>query len=680
MKGGEVVFEFKGDTKDLEKKATSIGDIIKGSLGAKAIAKGVQAITSSLDGAISRIDTLNQFPKVMQLFGVSADEANKSIKRIDKSVQGLPTSLNDAVAGVQDIFTVTKDLPKAEKMFKAVNDSAMVFASGSEDASKRFIYAYKQALSAGKVQAQDFNQMNEAIPGLMSKVAEAMGKTQAELKNGLSDGSISMQEFNDALLQLDTKGVGSMKSLEDSAKTSTGGIRTSLTNLKTAITRGVANSIQTINVALKNNGLPDFQGMVEITKNVVNNAFKVMQKVIEELVPVIAKLVKVMKPLAPIIGEVALAWAGWKIGSKVQGLVKAIQNAKLQLSLYTLEVGKAKLADGALNGDLKGLEVAYGVLTGKIKLTEIATTGLKKAQTLLNAVWTANPIGLIITGIALLIGGLVLLYAKCEGFRNFVNNAVTSTISFISVAVQSVVGFFTQTIPNSINTLIGIISQMPYYVGYTIGWIAGRLVVFVTQTIPNFIMSIVNWFGSLPGKIQNIIIQIPALFMNMLITARIKAWNGIVGVANAIRNGIINLPGEVWGIGKNIVQGLVNGINSMKGKVKNVVKNITDGIKDGFKKALKIGSPSKLFYQYGAWTDEGYMNGLDSMKKQINTVLNNMVEMSPQMIQTASQTFRPQTTVNVYNSFKQDPLGQMVNDIKTFSGGAKNDYNYGMGV
>jgi hypothetical protein len=29
---------------------------------------------------------------------------------------------------------------------------------------------------------------------------------------------------------------------------------------------------------------------------------------------------------------------------------------------------------------------------------------------------------------------------------------------------------------------------------------------------------------------------------------------------------------------------------------------------------------------------------------------------------------------------RQDPLGQMVNDIKTFSGGSKNDYNYGMGV
>ena len=34
----------------------------------------------------------------------------------------------------------------------------------------------------------------------------------------------------------------------------------------------------------------------------------------------------------------------------------------------------------------------------------------------------------------------------------------------------------------------------------------------------------------------------------------------------------------------------------------------------------------------------------------------------------------------INNNIKQDPLGRMVQDIKTFSGGAKNDYNYGQGV
>ena len=35
--------------------------------------------------------------------------------------------------------------------------------------------------------------------------------------------------------------------------------------------------------------------------------------------------------------------------------------------------------------------------------------------------------------------------------------------------------------------------------------------------------------------------------------------------------------------------------------------------------------------------------------------------------------------ININNDMKFDALGQMVNKVKTFSGGAKNDFNYGMG-
>ena len=42
-------------------------------------------------------------------------------------------------------------------------------------------------------------------------------------------------------------------------------------------------------------------------------------------------------------------------------------------------------------------------------------------------------------------------------------------------------------------------------------------------------------------------------------------------------------------------------------------------------------------------------------------------------------SYSPSVSVNVQNNMTMDPLGQMVNDVKTFSNGAKNDYNYGYG-
>lgn len=231
-------------------------------------------ITSSVSSAVKRIDTLNQFPKVLKNFGVSSEEAAKSINRIDERIRGLPTTLNSAAAGVKNLFMVTKDLKSAEDIFYAINDATMIFAEGSEDASNRFVYAYKQAMSAGKVAGDNFRQMNEAIPGLMDKVAESMGMSFGQLKEGLGNGSISIDQFNDALLKLDKEGVGAMDAMKDAAFNATGGIETAMTNAKTAVVRSVSAIINAIGTAELGSALGSAAGMFESVfsgKNIEKN-------------------------------------------------------------------------------------------------------------------------------------------------------------------------------------------------------------------------------------------------------------------------------------------------------------------------------------------------------------------------------------------------------------------------
>ena len=271
---GQVVIEVKLDEKQftnglnkLQGKTKSAGAGIKSIVAGlgitKLIGSAFNMITGSADKAIKRLDTFKQFPKVMENFGVSTEEANNSIKRIDEATRGLPIALDQSVAGVQNLFMVTKDLGKAEGIFKAVTDSAMVFAGGSTDAIDRFSYAFKQAMSSGKVSAQDFNQMNEAIPGLMDKVAQSMGMSYATLKKGLSDGSISMEQFNNALLKLDKEGGAGMSALSESAKSATGGIQTSIDNAKTAVVRGVAGIIQAFDVRLESTPFGSLSGLIQ---------------------------------------------------------------------------------------------------------------------------------------------------------------------------------------------------------------------------------------------------------------------------------------------------------------------------------------------------------------------------------------------------------------------------------
>lgn len=295
---GEIQYKVSIDTSQLKSQMSSVRKDIAGAStsgiasGNKlskgwAVATGAIAgvasaafrqvtniITSSVSSAVKRIDTLNQFPKVLKNFGVSSEEAASSINRIDERIRGLPTTLNSAAAGVKNLFMVTKDLKSAENIFYAINDATMIFAEGSEDASNRFVYAYKQAMSAGKVAGDNFRQMNEAIPGLMDKVAESMGMSFGQLKEGLGNGSISIDQFNDALLKLDKEGVGAMDAMKDAAFNATGGIETAMTNAKTAVVRSVSAIINAIGTAELGSALGSAAGMFESVfsgKNIEKN-------------------------------------------------------------------------------------------------------------------------------------------------------------------------------------------------------------------------------------------------------------------------------------------------------------------------------------------------------------------------------------------------------------------------
>ena len=298
---GTLTYKTELDTSGIQKSGSTVKSIIAGLGITKLISSAMNTIKNSTNDAIKRLDTFNAYPKVLENFGVSADEAQKSISRIDKSVRGLPTSLDQAVGGVQNLFMVTKDLGQAEKLFKAINDSAMVFANGSTEAVDRFSYAFKQAMSSGKVSAQDFNQMNEAIPGLMDKVAESMGINYATLKEGLSDGSISMEQFNDALKKLDTEGGAGMSALEKVARNSTGGIATSITNAKTAVVRGVSELIKGLNDGLAQANLPSINEIITGIGKKAETVLKTIASKLPNIIKFMSNLYKTIVDIAPIV-------------------------------------------------------------------------------------------------------------------------------------------------------------------------------------------------------------------------------------------------------------------------------------------------------------------------------------------------------------------------------------------
>jgi len=113
---------------------------------------------------------------------------------------------------------------------------------------------------------------------------------------------------------------------------------------------------------------------------------------------------------------------------------------------------------GLVGGIAAGL-LAWNVVTmvqglvGAVKAWTVATEGMTIAQKLLNIVMAANPIGLIITLIAALIGWFVTMMATNEEFRNKVIKVWNDAWAKIKEVGENIKKFFTETIPDALDNI-----------------------------------------------------------------------------------------------------------------------------------------------------------------------------------------------------------------------------------
>jgi hypothetical protein len=110
-------------------------------------------------------------------------------------------------------------------------------------------------------------------------------------------------------------------------------------------------------------------------------------------------------------------------------------------------------------GVIGGIGIAILAANAAIRIWTLGTQIATAAQFLWNAALTANPLGLIVIGIAAVIAIIAILYTKFEGVRKVVDNVfgfikdvVMGSIQVITTYVQTVLGVY-KTIFNTIASL-----------------------------------------------------------------------------------------------------------------------------------------------------------------------------------------------------------------------------------
>jgi hypothetical protein len=148
-------------------------------------------------------------------------------------------------------------------------------------------------------------------------------------------------------------------------------------------------------------------------------------------------------------------------------------------------------------------------VVGAIKALTIATEGQTIAQRILNGVMKANPIGLVVTAVGLLVTAFALLWNKCEGFRNF----FIGMWEKIKTIASGVAGFIGDTFKSVMNTVKGVINGIISLINGAIGAV-NKIKVNIPKWIPEYGGKTIGFnIPKIPKLAKGAIVDQPTLAM-----------------------------------------------------------------------------------------------------------------------------------------------------------------------
>lgn len=260
-----------------------LGGLVKGGavmgVFAAATGKAMELVSSHVGSAVARFDTLKNYPAVMESLGVSSEEAQASIQTMSDGLSNLPTRLDDMAASTQGIYAASKDmgvsLTKATDAGLALNDMLLAGGQGTQVAGSA-MEQFRQILTKGKPDMQDWKSLLSAAPGQMDQLAKSMlGPTAGAndlyeaLGGGGAEATITMEQLLDGIIALDREGGDGFASFREQAETAVGGIQTAADNFSNAWTKGIAKVMEAV-------GRDSLVGPINLAKDAVTGLFDVI--------------------------------------------------------------------------------------------------------------------------------------------------------------------------------------------------------------------------------------------------------------------------------------------------------------------------------------------------------------------------------------------------------------------
>lgn len=520
---GEAVIRLTFDGRDVkaslgkvesevERSASKTGSkwggtwaVAAGNMIAKGVSKVASMVTNTMGSAISRLDTLNNFPKVMTALGYSAEEADSSIELVSEALNGLPTSLDAAVSDIQKLAATMGNLNKgtvnATTVGLGLNNMFLAGGKGTEYAS-RAMEQYNQMLAAGKPDMQSWRSMLDAAPGQLDQLAKTLVGAEAnsmDLYNALQNGTVSFDQMNEAIVKLNEEGGANFESFEAQARAATDGIGTQLEN--------IGNTMQKIVAAALEGNVEDID--------------------------------KYIKQLAERIGNVAPTLIQGFSGAFL-ALTKALPGIFMELLPAVLE--------GAHNLIMGLYEVVPQFVQMLVDATPMIMDAIVQLMTaMIDAIPTILP--QLIQALTNLVTTIAIQLTRPD-FLSLILKAAVVAFSEIIKAIPQIIISLVQALPDIITNLVMFLLDPANL--QMIVEAAVQLFFGLVMAVPQILGALLGAFGNLVGNLWNGITsmfgQFAANFGNFIGNIFKGAINGVLGFIENFINAPIDLLNGFIGV------------------------------------------------------------------------------------------------------------------------------------
>ena len=623
--------ELGDEMDDTSKKTSIFGEILKANLvsdmiksGLSSIANGIKNVANAITDVIlkpgfDRAMNIEQAQFKLKGLGHDTETVDAIMKNALNSVRGTAYGLDDAATvAASAVAAGVQPGQELERTLKLVADASAIAGSDLSEMGGIF----NKVATAGKISAQEINQLNERGIPITQLLAETMNVSTQEVQKLVSAGKVGFPEFEAAIekgmggaaLTMGQTFEGASANVQAAFSRMGAGILTPFTSALTPALGIIITLIDDITAGTTENIEEKTSQLGEILKNSVSALFAGLEPMLQSLLGIFNQILPEIAKILPDVANMAID----VIVSLVNGISGAIPTlipAAMQIitSLVSAIIGALPQLTQA------AVEILAALVSGIGTALPTLIPAIVDAVILISTTLLDNLDLIIEAGIELLMGLIKAIEPTMSALLEKLPDIITSIVNCLVENIPIL-------LEGAIELFMALVKAIP------------EIVVQLTQALPQIIEAIIAGLSRLPELLWNILLVCIQKFTNWGNQSEETGKNGMQNFIDSVINLIKELPSKIWNWLSNAFQKVVTWGSNMISKGAEIASNFMTKIINQVREL-----PSKIWTWLSnavqkviAWGSDMVSKGRQAASDLFNAIVNKVREIPSQMLSIGS--------------------------------------------